>query len=92
MDRPRFYADPHNSDEHGRARLTCNGTRRDLAELGIELSEGLKVTLYTDDEGNDDPLLIDATVEFDPESAIWVARYDESTWRHESEERGDSKS
>jgi hypothetical protein len=47
---PRLFADFQNADEHGRVRLSINGTKADLRRLGIELSDGMQVML-DDDQG-----------------------------------------
>src|SRR5258707_1102022 len=45
----KVYADFQNLDDFNRPRLTCAGTKEDLAREGIELREGLGLTLYMDD-------------------------------------------
>lgn len=78
MDRgklPRVYADYLKTDDAGRLVLTCHGTHEDLRELGLDLAEGLRLVLYTDDaneEGKPDELEVVGTVR---ESARygWVA-------------------
>ena len=37
----RVYADFHNLDDQNRIRLTCAGTKDDLARLGIDLKDGM---------------------------------------------------
>ncbi len=84
---PRVYADFQNLDNENRLRLTCAGTRRDLERQRIELHEGLKLTLYTDDAndaGQSDELLADARVHFDTQSNSWVAAIDWKALRHAS--------
>src|SRR2546425_12436881 len=49
MDAPRIYADFQNMDDFNRLRLTSAGTLQDLERQGIQLQEGLLLTLYTDD-------------------------------------------
>lgn len=81
----RLYADLHNLDDENRVRLTCEGTRRDLERLGLALEEGLRLTLYTDDEddhGGRDELLVDAFAAYD---GGWVAVTDWTTLRHASD-------
>jgi hypothetical protein len=88
MNRPRIYADFHNLDDVNRVRLTCSGTQRDLDRQGVQLRDGLQLTLYTDDEDDDgrpDPLLADATVWFDRNQECWVAEVDWSALHHDSE-------
>lgn len=91
MTPPRIYADFHNLDDQNRVRLNCRGTIEDLKRFGIELREGLKLILYTDDaddNGNPDALLADATIQFDGSSQSWVASVDWTALRHESDSAG----
>jgi hypothetical protein len=76
MSGPRVYADFQNADPAGRLRLNCAGTVRDLARQGVELREGLALTLYSDDTDDDGPaeLVADGIVERSAEG--WVARID----------------
>jgi hypothetical protein len=86
---PRVYADFQNLDDDHRLRLSCAGTRRDLERQGIELREGLALTLYTDDaddQGRPDELLADGRVTFNEAEGCWVAAVDWSALRHASEE------
>lgn len=46
----KIYADFNNSDELGRVRLNTVGSLEDLDRNRGELTEGLKVTLYTPGE------------------------------------------
>ncbi len=46
---PRIYADFQNPDDANRLRLTCVGTLQDLERQGVRLTDGLIMTLYTDD-------------------------------------------
>jgi len=67
MANPRFYVDFQNLDDENRLRLTCAGTRRDLEQQGIELRQGMKLLLYTDDandDGQPDELLVDGVVQY----------------------------
>ncbi len=85
----KVYADFHNLDDHNRLRLTCAGTAADLARQGIQLREGLVLTLYmddADDEGRPDELLAEGVVHFDKEEHGWVAEVDWSAVRHASDE------
>lgn len=89
MGTPRVYADFHNLDGHNRLRLTCAGTQQDLARQGIELREGLALTLYSDDaddHGQPDDLLIDGVVQYNAAERCWVAAVDWAALRHASEE------
>lgn len=90
MSEPKIYADFHNLDDSNRLRLTCAGTREDLARQGIELREGLALTFYMDDEddrGEADELRTAGIVHYDETESIWVASVDWSVVRHASDER-----
>lgn len=83
------YADFQNLDEANRIRLNTLGTRKDLEREGVELREGLRLTLYTDDaddQGRPDNLLVDGVVEFNDEEQTWVAAVDWQQLRHASDE------
>ena len=91
---PRVYVDFMNTDGRrhvdGRRRVLLNtaGTKEDLARHGIELREGLKLLLYSDDadtRGKSDPLLVEGTVTFDSDRDRWVAVIDWDALRHESD-------
>jgi hypothetical protein len=88
MATPRVYADFQNLDDENRLRLTCAGTRRDLQQQGIELREGMVLTLYTDDaneQGQPDPLLAEGVVHYDDAQQCWVAAIDWQTVGHASQ-------
>jgi hypothetical protein len=88
MAQPRVYADFHNADAQGRLRLNSVGTIEDLARQQIELREGLRLTLYSDDldeKGALDKLLVDGVVSFSEEEDVWVATIDWSAIRHNSD-------
>lgn len=88
MSTPRTYADFRNLDDENRLRLTCAGTRQDLQRQGIELREGMALTLYTDDANDNresDELLADAIVHYDEAGQCWVAAIDWNAIRHASE-------
>ncbi|HTU21308.1 MAG TPA: hypothetical protein VMG10_24860 [Gemmataceae bacterium] len=90
MATPKVYADFHNLDDFNRLRLTCAGTIADLARQGIELRNGLVLTLFmddADDQGQSDELLAEGIVHYDPHEKIWVASIDWDTVRHASDER-----
>ncbi len=90
---PKVYADFHNLDDSNRPRLTCAGTRADLSRQGIELREGLILTLYMDDEddrGQADELLVEGVIHYCPEEQVWVAFVDWATVRHASDDRPSS--
>ena len=78
MLRPLIYADFHNADSRGRLRLNCTGTLRDLAEKGISLAEGLRLTL------SDDDLEADGEVHFADDENLWVAVIDWNKIRQRS--------
>lgn len=70
-------------------RLTCQGTREDLARQGIELREGIVPALYTDDaddEGRPDELRAEGYVQYAEDEQCWVAAVDWSALHHASEE------
>lgn len=70
MNKHRIMADFHNADEQGRLRLTCIGTIRDVAKLGISLHDGMELVLVDDD------LEVEGVVEWNPDEARWVAAID----------------
>lgn len=85
---PKIYADFHKLDDDNRIRLTTMGTRRDLERLGIELTEGLALTLYmddADDDGNRDDIMLDGVAHFSDADKCWVAIVDWQTVYHASE-------
>ncbi len=89
MTRPRVYADCHNLDDHNRVRLTCAGTIQDLARHGLELSDGLNLSLYMDDVddlGHPDALQVEGTVRYNDQERCWVAVVDWAAVRHASDE------
>jgi hypothetical protein len=89
MANPRVYADFQNLDGANQLRLTCAGTTRDLRRLGLELREGLALTLYTDDtddRGRPDELLADGVVRYNADEQCWVAEVDWGAVRHASED------
>lgn len=89
MAAPRVYADFQNLDDANRLRLTCAGTFQDLARQGLELREGLVLTLYTDDaddHGQPDELRADGIVHYDDQQRCWVAVIDWSDLRHASDD------
>src|SRR5439155_16822259 len=90
MIKPKVYADFHNADAKGRVRLNCVGTIEDLAQQGIALRDGLRLTIYSDDldaKGQLDELLVEGVVSFSDEEHCWVATIDWSAIHHASEER-----
>jgi hypothetical protein len=90
MRAPKIYVDFGNADAKGRVRLNCNGTLEDLARLKIQLSQGLTLTLYSDDEdadGKPDELRVSGTSEYSAEEQTWVAVIDWSAIHHASDEQ-----
>ncbi len=86
---PRVYADFQNLDDANRLRLVCAGTRRDLERQQIQLSEGMTLTLYTDDAddaGHPDELLADGVVQYNGQEKCWVAAIDWQALRHRSDQ------
>jgi hypothetical protein len=67
MSRPTIYADFNNADSRGRLRLNCVGTVEDLSRQGVQLREGLQLTLH------DEELEADGEAHFSAEEQIWVA-------------------
>ncbi len=67
---PTLFADFMNADPRGRVRLNCVGTVADLGTQGVELADGLPVTL-TDGE-----LEADGTAAYSTEERVWVALID----------------
>ena len=86
--KPRIYADLHNLDDDNRVCLDAAGTRDDLARLGLQLTDGLQLTLYTEDadeSGRPDELLVDGAARLTDERN-WVAEVDWTSVRHASDE------
>ncbi len=67
---PTLFTDFMNADPRGRVRLNCVGTVADLGTQGVELAEGLAVTL-TDGE-----LEADGAATFSADENVWVAVID----------------
>ncbi len=89
MDTPKIYADFQNLDDLNRLRLTSVGTLQDLERHGIELQEGLVLTLYTDDADDKhqpDELRAEGIVHYDEDEQCWVATIDWTAIRHASDE------
>ena len=66
----RIYADFHNADEQGRLRLNCVGTIVDLARYRVELRDGEKLVLYSEE------LEVDGVVQYSDVERLWVAVVD----------------
>lgn len=69
---PFIYADFHNTDPAGRVRLNTVGTLEDMARHGVVLADGVRLTLYADDDDTEDGIRADAVVSRDPTEG-WVA-------------------
>jgi hypothetical protein len=92
MPAPRIYADFQNLDDDNRLRLTSRGTLQDLQRHGLQPSEGLRLTFYTDDaddEGRPDELQIEGEVRFNEADRCWVAAVDWTQLRRASQERSE---
>ena len=72
MSKPTVYADFNNADPRGRLRLNGIGTVEDLSRQGIQLRDGLQLTLH------DEELEADGEAHFSAEEKVWVATID---WR-----------
>ena len=70
MSTVRIYADFHNADEQGRLRLNCVGTIEDLARYRVELRDGEKLVLYSEE------LEADGVVNYSANERLWVAAID----------------
>jgi hypothetical protein len=66
----RIYADFHNADPEGRLRLNCVGTMEDLARYRVELRDGEKLVLYSEE------LEVDGVVAYSEIERLWVAAID----------------
>jgi hypothetical protein len=64
----RIYFDENAGDENGRYDLGIPGSRRDLAPVAGELSNGVHVMLYDGQE-----IEVEAVLEFDAASDRWMA-------------------
>jgi hypothetical protein len=71
-----IFADFHNADPQGRVRLNCIGTIEDLGRLGVQLVDGLRVTIH------DEELEADGEVIYSSDENIWVAKIDWNAIRH----------
>lgn len=83
-----IYADFNKYDPEYRLILTCAGTQADLAAENIELTNGLELTFYMDDQnddGNPDNLIVNGIVQYDDVNSRWVAIINWDKIRHESD-------
>jgi hypothetical protein len=88
---PKVFADFQNLDDANRVRLTCAGTLQDLARQGIQLQQGLVLTLYSDDADDQcqpAELRAEGVVRYDTDGQCWVATIDWAAIRHASQEEG----
>jgi len=71
------------------APLICRGTADDLERLGIELHDGMLVTLYQPDDvdkhGNPDCLEVDAVVRRASSDEFWIGEFESSQLCYASE-------
>lgn len=70
MSYPKVFADFHNADEQGCLRLNCVGTIEDLSCQNIELKNGQKITLYSEE------LEVNGIVQYSETEKLWVASID----------------
>ena len=70
MNKPRVFADFHNTDAKGRVRLSCVGTTADLARQGIALRGGQSLTIYSEE------LEVEGVVHYSEEEKLWTAVID----------------
>ena len=70
MNQPKVYVDFQNADARGRLRLNCIGTIQDLSRQQVELQEGLKLTLYSEE------LEVEGQTHYSTEENVWVAVID----------------
>jgi hypothetical protein len=85
MTKPRLWVDFNNADVQGRVRLDCRGTMRDLERKGIELKEGMILTLFcedSDDDGRPADMVVDGTIAWSPDEHMWVAAIDWDAIQH----------
>ena len=64
----RVFVDFNNTDDKGRVRLNTEGTIDDLRSQGIELVEGLELTMYQVE------VEMQGVVEYSLEERMWVSR------------------
>jgi hypothetical protein len=87
-DEIKIYADFQKADDEGRLILTCLGTLKDLNRYGVQLSEGLRLTFYSDDadeNGNSDDLIVEGITHYDKASEQWTAIIDWNAIKHTSD-------
>jgi hypothetical protein len=72
--------------------LTAAGTLQDLERQGIQLHDGLLLTLYIDDEddqGQSDELRAEGVAHYDAEEQCWVATIDWGAVRYACSQEGE---
>jgi len=82
MQTATIYADFNNTDSQGRLRLNCVGTVEDLSREGIDLQEGMLLSLH------DEELEAEGEAHFSADEQIWVATID---WKMVQRLRNESK-
>ncbi|MXV83975.1 tetratricopeptide repeat protein [Candidatus Poribacteria bacterium] len=70
MNKPRVFADFHNTDAKGRARLNCAGTIANLERQGIALQAGQSLSIYSEE------LEVEGVVQYSEEEKLWTAVID----------------
>lgn len=84
-----LWVDFQNSSVEG-VRLICNGTLAEIQKKNIKLFPGLKLVILTedyDDDGNQDNLLVEATVGYSDSEKCWFAHFDGAQLLHGSERK-----
>ena len=84
----RIWVDFMKTDDDRRLLLIAQGTLADLVRAGIELRDGLPLSVYSDDaddKGQPDDLLADGTVCFDEAHKRWVLQIDWDRISHRSD-------
>ncbi len=88
--KPKIYADFQKLDDEGRLILICAGTKKDIEDQGVSLSPGTSVIFYSDDcadDGAEDELMVDGSVEYDEDNKRWVGLFDSNGFRHASDDK-----
>lgn len=67
---PSIVADFHNADTSGHVRLNTLGTLESLSLTGLQLTDGMCITVH------DDELEADGVAHFSTDERIWVAQID----------------
>lgn len=94
LDQPRIYVDLNELVEPMLVLLSKEDTRTNSSGMRINLSEGLRVAIYSDDAdsfGKRDFILAEGTVERNPQTTgwgsdvKWCCRIDHDSFHHESD-------